>query len=322
MEKKFIIHNPIRGVIITVMIFFVLLSSCNENNDGLAPYEGDRPMSDLTVEQGSFSPKTTWIGGYVSVFAINSGSVAALDSSLIWIISAPENGIKYPVQFNELPDGATDLTSTYGGTRVESLLEDNDYTFWVMKEEAWNQVSGEYGKQIFYNNEIEGSSIEISGDSIFAGPEVHTQIYNPLDVYINLENIRSVGKLATIFVEQPLTSNNPKFSWQIKQSGVTDSLISALGIVEGQSYNPNKLIWDVYSVDSTSGSTEYGTLNIVEAPVISGVEIDGTFPFVEYPLGGLERDKDYYLWLANNEWDGVGRTRVTNFYAYVTFHTW
>jgi hypothetical protein len=304
------------------MIFFVLLSSCDENNDGLAPYTGARPLSNLMIEQGSFSPKTTWVGGYVSVFAINLGSVAALDSSLIWIISAPGNGIKYPVQFNQLPDGATDLTSTYGGSKVDNLEEDNNYTFWVMKEEAWKQVSGEYGKQIFLNNDIAGSSVEISGDSIYAGPDVHTQIFNPLDVYINLDNIRSVGKLATLFVEQPITSNNPKFSWEIKQEAVTDSLIAAVGIVEGQSFNPNKQIWDVYSVDTTSGSPVYGTLNIIERPLITGQELEGTFAFAEYPLEGLERDKDYYLWIANNEWDGVGRTRVANFYAYVTFHTW
>jgi hypothetical protein len=299
-----------------------MLFSCEENKDGIAPYEGSRLVSDLTIEEGSFSPKVTWIGGYVSVFAINRGSVAALDSSLIWIISAPDNGIKYPVQFNQVPEGATDLTSTYGGTKVENLIEDNDYTFWIMKEDAWTQVSGEEGSKIFFNEELEGSSIVVSDDSLFAGPEVHTQIYKALDVYINLDNIRSVGKLATIFVEQPLTSNNPKFSWQIKQADVTDSLIAAVGIVEGQSYNPNKLVWDVYSIDSTSGSPEYGTINIIETPVISGEALDGTFAFVEYPIEGLERDKDYYLWIANNEWDGVGRTRVTNFYAYVTFHTW
>ena len=157
-------------------------------------------------------------------------------------------------------------------------------------------------KKIFLNDQIEGSSVIVIEDSIFVSPEVHTQIINPLDVYINLENVRSVGKLATIFVEQPLTSNNPKISWHIKQSGVTDSLISALGIVEGQSYNPNKMIWDVYSLDSTSGNPEYGTLNIIESPIISGEEFDGTYVFVEYPLEGLERDKDYYFWIANNEW--------------------
>jgi hypothetical protein len=311
-----------RTSVAVVLTLIVIVFSCEEKNDGLAPYEGGRLMSDLTIEQGSFSPKTTWIGGYVSVFAVNRGSVAALDSSLIWIISAPANGLKYPVQFNQVPDGATDLTSSYGGTKVENLIEDNDYTFWVMKENAWSQISEEYGKKIFYSDDLEGTSVIISEDSIFAGPEIHTQIFNPLDVYINLDNVRSVGKLATIFVEQPTTSNNPKFSWQIKQADVTDSLIAAVGIVEGQSYNPNKQVWDVYSIDSTGGSPEYGTLNIIESPVISGEELDGTFAFVEYPLEGLERDKDYYLWIANKDWDGAGRTRVTNYYAYVTFHTW
>jgi hypothetical protein len=311
------------GKTISLLILLILLLiACKENEEGLAPYAGTRLMSDLTIEEGSFSPKSTWIGGYVSVFAVNQGSNAALDSSLIWIIHKPANGIQYPVQFNQVPDGATDLTASYGGTKVENLVEDNDYTFWVMKESAWNQISEEQGKKIFFDVNIEGSSIVSSEDSLFAGPEVHTQIFTPLDVYINLDNIRSVGKLATIFVEQPITSNNPKFSWVIKQENVTDSLIAAVGIVEGQSYNPNKQIWDVYSIDSTGGSPEYGTVNIIESPLISGEEIEGTFAFTTYPIEGLERDKDYYIWIANSDWDGVGRTRVTNFYAYVTFHTW
>jgi hypothetical protein len=305
-----------------MVAMLILFFSCEESNDGLAPYEGTRPVSDLLIEQGSFSPKTTWVGGYVSVFAVNEGSVAALDSSLIWIISAPANGIKYPVQFNLVPEGATDLTSSYGGSKVDNLVEDKEYTFWVMKEDAWIQISEEQGKKIFLNDDLEGSPVIISEDSIFASPQVHTQIFNPLDVYINIDNVRSVGKLATIYVEQPLTSNNPKFSWEIKQSGVTDSLIAAVGIVEGQSYNPNKMVWDVYSIDSTSGSPQYGTLNLIESPLISGQIIEGTFAFVAYPSDGFERDKDYYIWIANNEWDGVGRTRVADFYAYVTFHTW
>ncbi len=57
-------------------------------------------------------------------------------------------------------------------------------------------------------------------------------------------------------------------------------------------------------------------------PVVAGQVFDGTHIFVKYPVNGLQRGRDYYIWIANKDWDGESRLRVTNFYAYVTFHTY
>jgi hypothetical protein len=35
-----------------------------------------------------------------------------------------------------------------------------------------------------------------------------------------------------------------------------------------------------------------------------------------------EKGKQYYLWIANKDWDGVNRTRSTSNYAFATFLVW
>ena len=306
----------------TGVLVFLNLSCTEKSGTTTAPYQNSRDISDIVIEEESFNPKLTWLGGYASVIGVNRDSVAALDSSLIWLIYVPDNNLHYPVQFGELPDGAQDLTSAYGGSKLDRLTEDNNYTFWVMKAEAWQKVSMHDGKKLFPDSVSGHGDVTVIGDSIFCGSRIYTEKYKQLDVYVNLSNIKPVGKLANIFVEQPITSNNPKITWEIKQVGVTDTLLSAMGIVLGQSYNPNNLVWEVWSVDSSGTKPIYGKENIIAQPVVCGDSFEKSHVFVQYPPTGLERNKDYYIWIANKDWDGEKRLRVTNFYAYVTFHTW
>jgi hypothetical protein len=301
-----------------LIIFFF---SCQDENNTVAPYANTRLMSDIQVEGGTFHPNVTWAGGYVSTLGINIGSVAALDTTLIWIIHIPEDDLRFPVKYGDLPDGAEDLTSHYGGTTLDSLIEDSSYTFWVMKEEAWLKVANENGKILLQDTSSTSSSVTIINDSIFVGSGAHAQLFTYQDVYINLNNIKPVGRLANIFIEQPRTSNNPIISWEIKQSEVIDTLVAAVGIIRGQTYNAERKLWEVYA-DTTSEISEYGKINIIETPFICGQSFDGTRVFVKYPDGGLKRNEDYYIWIANKDWDGVGRRRSTNYYAFITFHTW
>ena len=311
------------SVICGVTILIVGMNSgCSEKSGPLLPYTGSPSMSQIVVEEGTFLPKITWVGGYVSVLGINTGRRVALDSTLVWLIYKPGDAINYPVKYHTMPSGAEDLTSQYGGITLDSLIEDSTYTFWVMKENLWAQLSDKVGKIISIDSALTGSATTVNGDTLSVSQDLHTQKIQALDVYINIKEIKSVGRLATIFVEQPRTSNNPRIWWQIKQSGVTDSLIAAIGIVTGQEYKISKLIWEVYSVDSTSGQKVYGKNDVIQGPLVAGQNIDGTHAFVKYPTGGLKRNTYYYIWIANKDWDGEKRLRSTNYYAYVTFYSW
>ncbi len=310
-------------IILFAAIIFILssiITSCDEQNDGLAPYNDPNKMSNITIQDSTYKPKVTWLGGYVSVLGVNYGSRAALDSTLVFLIYKSGNDIRFPVTFGEVPSGAQDLTTQFGGTRADTLTEDSTYTFWVLKEAEWNQISTLSNKLLVFDSSL-SISLQIAGDTIKLSDQGHTQFVKPLDVFIDITAVNSVGRLGIITIEETNITNSPVIRWSITQTGVTDTAISAIGIVEGSQFNPDAEVWAVYSVSDSAGQTQYGKVNIINAPVITGQSFSGTQVFVEYPIGGLKKNATYYLWIANKSWDGEGRTRTTNYYAYVTFNT-
>ena len=263
----------------TLILLIFLFPSCSKEDNTLAPYAGSSGMSNVTIQDSSFTPKINWVGGYVSVVGINRGEHAALDTSLIWLIYNSNDQIHYPVQYGVLPAGAQDLTDQYNGTFIDSLVEDNTYTFWVMRAEDWDQISSMQNKIIILDSSI--TSLQIDADTIRISPSGHTQKTQNLDIYVNIFNIETRGKLGSVLITPTNRSNNPIISWDITQ--VSDSLISAIGITEGSQYNGSAIVWEVYSVSDSAGNTYYGKKNVIPSPLIAGQDLPETYVFNEYP---------------------------------------
>ncbi len=279
-------------------------------------------MSNLVVDSTSHVPKMTWLGGYVSVLGVNRGERAALDSTLVWLTSTEGDNIHFPTTFGQALPGAQDLTAQYGGQKLDRLAEDNAYTYWILKAEAWRQIAGMQNQTLILEPSLTNANVIARNDTVFLGPMVHTQENQPLDVFVNIRDVRPLGRLGLISVQQPTLSLEVVISWRITQSGVMDSLIAVLGLINAQQYQETGKLWEVWSVDSTSGQTVYGGKNVMGSPLALGQEFPDTRVFVEFPAEALKRDTDYYFWIANRDWDRQGRLRSTNFYAFVTFHTW
>jgi hypothetical protein len=307
------------NLLLGIMIIIVFIS-CENSDNTLAPYVGSPNVSGLQIEAKSFTPKITWIGGYVTVLGINRGSNAALDNSLVWLIYKSGNGIHYPVQYGQLPDGAQDLTLQYGGSSIPELIEDSTYTIWVIKEDVWNVITANPGKIITLDSALTQTS-SIVGDTIKLSASVHTQKTQNLDNYLNIYEIATFGRLGLISIEQTNTSNDPKIRWTITQPEVADTLIAAIGIADGGQYSSSASIWEAYSEVTENDTLFFGKHNVIPSPLIAGQNLSDTKVFVEYPIDGLQRNKTYYVWIANKNWDGVGRLRSTPFYAYATFKT-
>lgn len=312
------IRKNLIKILMASILTLTIASSCSEDNT-LAPYVGSPGMSKISIESGTTTPRINWIGGYVTVLGVNKGNYPALDSSLIWLIYLSGDQIKYPVKYGQLPGGAQDITSNYGGIFQSELIEDSSYSFWVMKEADWNQISTQQNKVLSLDTAI--TSIVIDGDTINLPAKNYTQLISPLDNYINIDADPSRGQLANIFIQQPTTDNNPIISWIIKQNGVTDSLISVIGICESFQFESNKLTWQVYSVQDSGGTTYYGKKNVIPSPLKTGDQFAETFVFVEYPATGLKRNQQYYLYIANKDWDGEDYTITADYFCYVRFKT-
>ncbi|MHB8579237.1 MAG: hypothetical protein ACYDA4_05175, partial [Ignavibacteriaceae bacterium] len=61
-------------VILLALMLATILFSCNEVSNSLSPYVGSPAMSNINIEGGSYKPKATWLGGYVTVFGVNRGT--------------------------------------------------------------------------------------------------------------------------------------------------------------------------------------------------------------------------------------------------------
>lgn len=303
-------------------VFLVIVSfySCQDVDNTLAPYIGSPKVSGIQIQEKSFTPKITWIGGYVTAIGINKGTKAALDNSLIWLMYKENDGIHYPVEYGQLQNGAQDLTTQFGGTKIPELIEDSVYTIWVLKQNVWNALSSLPNKTLVMDTVITELYVVVN-DTIKVSNSVYTQLTKNLDNYINIYDVAAFGRLGTLHIEKPTTSNNPLISWNIIQPDVTDTLIAAIGIAEGNQYSSASSIWEAYSEITENGVTFYGKHNVIPGPLNSGQILDNTKVFVTYPDDGLARNKTYYVWIANKDWDGVNRLRATSYYAFATFKT-
>lgn len=308
-----------------VLLVLMALAGCVSDNDGvLAPYT-DRPaeLSKLTIQDSTYTPRITWVGGYVTVFGINGGSRAGLDSSLQWLVVQSGNTLRYPLTVGQLPSGAQDQTAQFGGVSRPQPAEDATYTYWVMTADAWEQVRqlpAASRKTIIVDTTAQ-VTVRTQNDTVFVGTSacaIHTR---RTDVFINISEFRPYGRLATLTLTETGTTNAPIIGWQMAGAGV-DTLISAVGIVRGQTYEVANVVWEMISAIELTDTTIYWVNNVIRGPIVAGTKVPNTQTFTEYPAGGLERGYSYMLWIANKNWDREGRLRSTPNYAYALFNVW
>lgn len=320
--KLFVIGKQLT-VLVWVGFLTVIIGSCKNNNEEiLAPYGGGiRSLASFTLQDSTYNPKFTWVGGYAAALGVNRGGNAALDSTLIWLITTQGDNIQYPVKFGQLPQGAQDRTTSFGGIPITRLIEDQEYTFWLLKDDAWSQLSNQKGK-MFRIDSLATSAIRLQGDTAFVRSTSYTQVTDTVNILVNIKDFESHGKLADITIEEIDSSNSPIVKFTITQG--TDSLVAATGLVVGSGvYDVNNVVWEVLSEETVGGQTVYGKNNVIKSPFIVGQSFPQTHVFAAYPSAGLQRNKVYYLWIAGKDWDGTNRdVRTINYYAWATFKTW
>jgi hypothetical protein len=323
-EKMLNTKTKLKNLLTTSLIAGVILftlNSCGNDDNSLAPYIGSPALSMIKVEDGSFKPRITWVGGYVSVIGVNKGSSAKLDSTLVWLVQSNEDQIRFPITFGDTPVNSQNLINQFDGKPANNLIEDNSYTYWILKAAVWNKVSQYKNKVLIADEKIPQGEIKVENDTVKISSYSFSSTNQNLDVYVNITEVTTFGRLARINILPPTDENGPIISWEIIQSGVTDSKISAIGLVKAQQYIALSSVWEMWSSEQTPEGFIYGKKNVISTPLHIGQNIEGTRTFIELPAEGLSRDENYYLWIANASWDQKARTRTTNNYSYVTFKT-
>jgi hypothetical protein len=61
---------------------------------------------------------------------------------------------------------------------------------------------------------------------------------------------------------------------------------------------------------------------VIPGPLKTGDQFANTYVFVQYPTGGLKRDQQYYLYIANKDWNGEDHGSAEDFYCFVRFQTY
>ncbi len=108
-------------------------AGCSQDENPLADYDGARALDLLRVTQ-SFTPEIQWVGGRVAAVGVNRGTRAALDSTLVWLRTAPGNAISSYATVGQETAAATIVG--YGGTPQERLTDGETYTFWIAEASA------------------------------------------------------------------------------------------------------------------------------------------------------------------------------------------
>ncbi|HLT48219.1 MAG TPA: hypothetical protein VK002_13375 [Rubricoccaceae bacterium] len=260
------------------------VAGCSEDTNPLAPYEGGRPLDLLRVTQ-SFTPEIQWVGGRVAAVGVNRGTRAALDSTLVWIRTAPDNSIS---SFVGLEGGSDDaLVTSYGGTPQDRLTDGETYTFWLAERSALDAA-------------LDSTRME-------AGTFADTTL--TLRLLLRGQNGGGLDPVFEIERDERLTGERFVVRWA--PEGLR---FRRLALREGPAGGFTNLIWHVLVPEGQPPS--------IASPVTIGVTPEGAEEVTPFRDTGFEPDTTaltYVLWGVTDEWDEENPAFGVNTPGYASF---
>lgn len=257
-----------------LLLFFmtisILLQCSEESNDTLAPYKGQRNLKILKVTL-NYTPDIQWLGGRVAAVGVNLGSRAALDSTLVWLMTAEDNSISSYVTVGEHTD--VDKIVSYGGTPVDSLQDETQYTFWIAEKSA-------------FDAQLDSTALNPDNfsDSTFVLRFIlKGQMGGEKDPQGNL-----VVRMR-VFREESLLEDKYIIDWTprtIPFRRIAIRVSSFGGFTD--------LIWHIVTPDSLPDN--------IYPPVVIGSNVPGTDTAISWPETGFERNTVYFVWMVNSKW--------------------
>ena len=262
-----------------------LLLHCSDGDDApLAPYQGSRPLQILRVTK-NMTPDIQWLGGRVAAIGVNRGPRAALDSSLIWLRTAPENSIGSWISYGQETDAAR--IAQYGGTPRPALSDSAQYTFWLAEKSALaaNLDSAAIDGYTFQDTTFVMSILlrgKNGGEKNSKGVEIVTI---------------TITRTETMLQDRYILTWTPA-DLPFRQIAVRKNSLGGF----------KDLIWHVVTPDSLPDN--------IYPPVTIGVAPPGTEEAIAWPATGFEKNKVQILWMSNSKW------RADNFSPSASGYAW
>jgi hypothetical protein len=262
--------------LVILVLFGAAMAGCDDDTNPLAPYEGDRELI-LQRVTASATPDFQWVGGRVAAVGVNRGPEAALDTTLVWLLTAADNDISSAIWIGEGLDAAAVLQ--HGGTATDSLADDAEYTFWLAERSLYDGGLASSDRTVFN----------------FADTTL-TLRYKLLS--------RSGGgsgfiESISVIRDQRLTSDSYLIVWSPASAGVR-----RLAIRQGSSGGYTDLVWDLIA--------DAGNTQGIVSPLVLGEPPSGVQVGAEWPEDGFEAST-YTLWMVNDSWTGSFSPRATGY---------
>lgn len=243
------------------------LVGCDSTNGDLAPYEGERPLNLLKITQ-SFSPDIQWVGGRVAAVGVNRGDIAALDSSLVWLIAADEDEINSHVTVGQGTDASR--IKSFGGVPVDSLPSGEKYTFWLATKEVMDAAlqSGSRNEFTFL-------------DTTFSlGYELRGRLRTRERVSV------------AAFRDQKLISDRLVIRWE-----PADFEFRRIALRQASSPGFEDLVWHIQTPDDESPN--------LTSPLATDDPPEGVRILEPWPEDGLTAGASYTLWMTTDSWNNT-----------------
>ncbi|NIV11379.1 MAG: hypothetical protein GWN62_08885, partial [Aliifodinibius sp.] len=93
-------------------------------------------MLDILHVTQSYTPDIQWLGGRVAAIGVNRGTNAAMDSSLLWLMTSDDNNINSYVTVGM--ETNVNRIMEVGGIPEDSLDDEQIYTFWVAEKSIYD----------------------------------------------------------------------------------------------------------------------------------------------------------------------------------------
>lgn len=255
--------------ILLITALCLMVSCVVDPDDELAPYKGTRPLLIEKVTQ-SFTADIAWLGGRVAAVGVNRGPIAALDSTLVWIRTDNDNAISSYATVGTDTDDA--MIESYGGTPIDRLEDDVEYTFWiagkdlldaelnVQQRNEYNFTDTTFAPQLFLRGRSGGGS-------------------NP-----------DGSPVATIRVQRDEQMTGERFIilWD------EPTKVRRVAIRQASTGGFTNLIYHIVTPDDEPDN--------ITSPVIVGEPYSGTQEATPWSEGGFEKDEVYIVWMATSDW--------------------